>query len=154
VGGKMIFFVRNVPQDLTRRELVEGVQAALRPRLWRLFPVYPKVLRAEFLQVRGPQDGGNERHGLVWVGSKGNPSDLATRLERFRVRGRILTAHPYLKRAPYKDRRRLGYDGRDLEQERRRGDRRRYGFHLEIEEAPFVDGVSVGHRLSWESSKA
>lgn len=154
MGNKLIFFVRDVPQDLTRRELVEGVQMALRPRLRWLFPAYPKVLRADFLQVRGLQDGGKERHGLVWVGIKGKPSDVAASLERFRVRGRILTAHPYLKRAPYKDRRRLGYDGRDLEQERRRGDRRRYGFHLEIEEAPFVDGVSVGHRLSWESSKA
>jgi hypothetical protein len=154
VSGKTIYFVRDVPQDLTRRELVEGVQKALRAKLWQLFPVYPKVLRVEFLQVRGVHDGGKERHGLVWVGIKGKPSDVAARLERFRVRGWILTAHPYLKRAPYKDRRRLGYDGRDLEQERRRGDRRRSGFHLEIEEAPFVDGVSVGHRLSWESSKA
>jgi hypothetical protein len=131
----MILFVRDVPKNLSRRELKMAVQEALRPRIRLPFQDVPAVTKAQFLVIQDNDTGGTERHGLVLVRSGRKDAPVLRKFRRVRLKDRICTVRPYIKRGaqqnpqPYAPR--SGLD-------RQTGDRRRPNIDAEIERKPYI----------------
>lgn len=139
----MIFFVRNVPANVSRRQFAQSAQKSLMPRLRIPFLGAATVVKVEILSIQERVTGVAERHGLVWVNAKGSKENLTKRFDRLRIGGRMFAVHLYVKRGGQKDRRRNGYDGRDLHLDRRGDDRRRAKLDIDLERGPYVVGLSA-----------
>ncbi len=125
----MILFVRDVPKNLSRKELKMGVQEALKPRIRLPFQDVPAVTKAQFLVIHDKDTGGTERHGLVLVQSGRKGDSVFGKLRRVRLKDRICTIRPYIKRdAPH-----VGLD-------QQTGDRRRPNIDAAIERKPYIQG--------------
>ena len=131
----MILFVRDVPKNLSRKELKTAVQEALRPRIRLPFQDVPAVTKAQFLVIHDNDTGGTERHGLVLVqrGRKGAP--VLGKFRRVRLGDRICTVRPYIKRGAVQHSQR---DAPNSSLNRQSGDRRRPNIDAEIERKPYI----------------
>ena len=131
----MILFVRDVPKNLSRKELRNAVQEALKPRIRFPFQDLPTVTKAQFLVIHDRDTGGTERHGLVMVQSGRKAEAALGKFRRVRLKDRICTVRPYVKRTGD----RFGQQvtpqaGRNQQS----GDRRRPNIDAKIGRKPYI----------------
>ena len=140
----MILFIRNVPRNLSRRELRDVVQEALKPRIRLPFYRVPMVTKAEFLMVHDKDTGATERHGLVTVQSGSKADAALKKLRHLRLNGQMCAVRPYVKRRVQDDLRFQGEGASESASDRQAHDRRRPNLKVEIERQPYVHGLNVG----------
>lgn len=133
----MILFVRDVPKNLSRKELKRAVQEALKPRIRLPFRDVPAVTKAQFLLIHDRDTGGTERHGLVMVQSGRKDEAALGKFRRVRLKDRVCTVRPYVKR---KGEQEPQFDTPQKSLNRQTGDRRRPNLEAEIEHKPFIQG--------------
>ena len=131
----MILFVRDVPKNISRQELRRSVQEALKPRIRLPFQDLPTVTKAQFLVIHDRDTGGTERHGLVMVENGRKGESALGKFRRVRLKDRICTVRPYVKRGAQKPAKRVSPQG---SLNRQSGDRRRQNLDAEIERKPYV----------------
>jgi hypothetical protein len=131
----MILFVRDVPKNLSRKELKMAVQEALRPRIRLPFQDVPAVTKAQFLVIHDNDTGGTERHGLVLVRSGRKGAPVLGKFRRVRLRDRVCTVRPYVKRGAPQHSQLYAAQSR---LDRQSGDRRRPNIDAEIERKPYI----------------
>jgi len=137
----MMLFIRRIPADLSRRELEALVREALKPKLWWPFGPRGAMTRCEVLAIYDKDRGERERHGLVSIVPQRAAQLVLKRLDRSKMKGKVVEVRPYVKRMYQRDRRIRGYDGRSMEDEARRDDRRRPNLVEAIESSPKVEGL-------------
>ncbi len=131
----MILFVRDVPKNLSRKELRRAVEEALKPRIRFPFQDLPTVTKAKFLVIHDRDTGGTERHGLVMVQSGRKGESALGKFRRVRLKDRICTVRPYVKRNCKNPAERVSLQAGLSQQS---GDRRRSNIDAEIERKPYI----------------
>jgi hypothetical protein len=94
---------------------------------WRLLPIIgtPSLDKCQILRIEDKQEETVEYHCLVSVEPEKTCQSLMRRLDGALLFGQPVAVKPYIKRSPYKDRRRFYADLELLKTERRVEDRRR-----------------------------
>ena len=128
----MMLFIRDVPKNVSRKELKDRVQEALQPRIRLPFLDGPTVTKAQFLVIHDKDTGGTERHGLVAVQGGRKIDSVLQKVRRVRLKDRICTVRPYVKR---RNQQRVA-----TQPNQRTGNRRRPNIDAEIERKPYILG--------------
>ena len=131
----MILFVRDVPRNLSRKELKNGVQQALQPRIRLPFQAVPTAVNARFLVIHDKDTGGTERHGLVMVDGGRKDDSVLKKFRRVQLKGQFCTVRPYVKRSSQQDRQ---SSVRPVDFNLETSDRRRSNIEAEIERKPYI----------------
>ena len=122
----MWVFIKGVPDECSARDLNKLVLRHVKPG-W--FPFSRKgagIERSKILKIMYNKATQWEYHGLVYINLPGSVHDLIGRLNAATIKGRHLHAHPYIRRHPSRDRRKLVLDqSTAFPGERRIRDRRR-----------------------------
>lgn len=148
----MMLFIRDVPRNVSRKELKDSIQNALEPRFRLPFRSVPTVEKAQFLLIFDKDTGVSERHGLVLVSNRKMDDSAVNRVRRVRLNGRVCPVRPYVQRKTRNDRRRYdqGLVSAGLDQRHR--DRRRGNLEVELERKPYVEGLAMGSPLNRAAS--
>jgi len=137
----MMLFIRRIPTDLSRRELEKIVREALKPKVWWPFGPPGTLTRCEVLAIFDKDTGDRERHGLVSIVPQRAAWRVIKRLNRSKMKGKMVEVRPYVKRMYQRDRRIRGYDDRAIEHEARTDDRRRPNLVEATEQSPQVEAL-------------
>jgi hypothetical protein len=124
----MWVFIKGISDECSARELTKIVSRVVKPG-WSLFSTRVngmRVERSKILKTMYNKASRWEYHGLVYVNSPDSVHELIGRLNATWIKGRILHAHPYIRRQSSRDRRKLVLDQTNpFPDDRRKSDRRR-----------------------------
>jgi len=137
----MWIFLRQIPNESTRRELGKFASKGLKPS-WVFFPFpsHAKVKRCEILQILNPKTKTIEHHGLVQIDPSKAALQVIERLNGQRLQGKLIVVRKYFRRSPHWDRRRI-FSNREERRELRRQDRRRDRLRSRVLHAPEIERV-------------
>lgn len=126
----MIVFLRNIPDDTLRSEIVAFVEPALNGGF---FKAKGKIIKIEILGLRDKDINLVEYHALVYIEPDSAALRAIKKLHGQRFRNKRLTVRQYMLRDWKNDRRRMAKDvPMQIKEKRKSHDRRR---NLEIIEA-------------------
>ncbi len=122
----MLLLIKHIPGYITKKELMKFIGSA-RSLLWRFLPVVgtPSLDKCQIIRIEDKQEDTLEYHCLVAVEPEKTCQALMKKLDGALLFGQPVEVKPYIKRSPYKDRRRFHADLELLKFERRTEDRRR-----------------------------
>jgi hypothetical protein len=124
----MWVFIKGISDECSARELTKIVSRFVKPG-WSLFSARMngmRIERSKILKTMYNKATRWEYHGLVYVNSSDSVHELIGRLNATPFKGRVLRAHPYIRRQSSRDRRKLILDQTNpFPGERRKSDRRR-----------------------------
>jgi hypothetical protein len=126
-GNKMWVFIKGIPTEISVKGLHKLINRQLSP-LWSIMPISGvRIEKSRILKIKHIKSNAWEHYGLVFI----NPSHLAHavigRLNNSKLKGKRLSAHPYVMRQRSRDRRRHTvisteqYPGERRVNDRRRG---------------------------------
>jgi RNA recognition motif-containing protein len=125
----MILFLRNLPEDTTRQEIIDFVMPAVRGGIFR---TRGKIISIDILAIRDCGTELMEYHGLVHI----SPDDVGQRairkLHGQMFKGRRMTVREYIVRSWRNDRRDYSKPPQPVAVERRKGPIRRHGLKAQI----------------------
>ena len=129
----MLLLIKHVPGYITKKELTKFIRSA-RSMVWRWFPVVGNISldKCQILRIENKQSETIEYHCLVSIEPEKTCLTLLKKLDGAQLFGRPVEVKPYVKRSPYKDRRRFHADLELLKVERRVHDRRRSSLSTRI----------------------
>jgi hypothetical protein len=129
----MLLLIKHIPGYLTKKELMTFIRSA-RGTMWRLFPIVGNIGldKCQILRIEDKQKETIEYHCLISVEPEKTAQTLLKKLDGARLFGRSVEVKPYVRRSPYKDRRRYHADLELLKVERRLNDRRRTSLSTRI----------------------
>ncbi len=122
----MLLFIRDVSKFSSKKEFSKFIASA-RGRVGRFIPFLNNfsLEKCEILRIEDKLEETIEYHGVVSIEPDKTCLTLINRLNGAVFLGKKVEVRPFIKRAPYKDRRRLYADLELLPLERRVQDRRR-----------------------------
>jgi len=122
----MLLLIKHIPGYITKKEIMTFFRSARGP-VWRLLPLVGNIGldKCQILRIEDKQKETIEYHCLVSVEPEKTGQALLKKLDGAMLFGRPVEVKPYVKRSPYKDRRRFHADLELLKIERRLHDRRR-----------------------------
>ncbi len=122
----MLLFIKDISKFSSTKDFAKFIGSA-RGRVGKLFPFINSYSfeKCEILRIEDKLKGTMEYHGVLTVEPDKTCQTLINRLNGAVFLGKRVEVRPFIKRATYKDRRRLYADLELLPEERRRQDRRR-----------------------------
>ena len=122
----MLLLIKDIPRYSTRKEIARFIASA-RGTFGRFIPFISgfSLEKCEILRLEDKRQETVEYHGLVSIASEKSCIALIDRLNGAVFFGKRVEVRPFIKRSPYKDRRRHYADLELLPAERRQQDRRR-----------------------------
>jgi hypothetical protein len=134
----MWVFLKGITGECSARDLAKMVNRFVKPG-WSLFTSKTngiEVERSKVYKTMYNRCSQWEYHGLIYISPPESAHKVIGRLNASAKRGRALRAHPYIRRQPTRDRRRLILDQtHPFPDERRRQDRRRVNLVSQIIDA-------------------
>ena len=129
----MLLLIKHIPGYITKKELMTFIRSA-RSTIWRWLPIVGSINleKCQILRIEDKQNETIEYHCLVAVEPEKTCQTMLKKLDGALLFGRPVEVKPYVKRSPYKDRRRFHADLELLKIERRRHDRRRVSISTRI----------------------
>jgi hypothetical protein len=129
----MLLLIKHIPGYLTKKELMKFIRSA-RSTVWRLFPIVGNITldKCQILRIEDKEQETIEYHCLVCIEPEKTGQTLLKKLDGSLLFGRPVEVKPYIRRSPYKDRRRFHADLELLKIERRSQDRRRSSLSTRI----------------------
>lgn len=129
----MLLLVKHIPGYITKKELLDFIRSS-RGIFWRMLPFVGNITldKCQILRIEDKQEETIEYHCLISLEPEKTCQSLLKRLDGSQLFGQSVEVKPYIKRSPYKDRRRFHADLELLKVERRAQDRRRNGLNTRI----------------------
>jgi hypothetical protein len=122
----MLLLIKYIPGHISKKELMAFIRSA-QGRVWRLIPFFGnlKLQKCQILRIEDKQRETVEYHCLAGLEPEKTCQAVLKKIDGAPLFGKSVEVKPYVKRSPYKDRRRIHADLELLKVERRMQDRRR-----------------------------
>ena len=143
----MMIFIRKLPRGTSKRELQNFIADGLKPKFGLPFGVQGELHKCDILVIIDKDTGSVERHGLAMVLPEKAAEKLIHKLNRTRIRGRLVEVREYVHRSTRTDRRGEESGDRKQGQEQRGPDRRRPHLEIENELNPGIVGLKGFNRI-------
>ncbi|MEJ1297629.1 MAG: RNA-binding protein [Candidatus Sedimenticola sp. (ex Thyasira tokunagai)] len=136
-------FIRKLPDNTRRQDLVRFIQQGLRSSLFGLsFLPHDELGDCHIIQITNKSAGTVEYHGIAEIFTAQDINGVIQRLNGKKLKRRPLEVHQYFHRSPHNDRRNhLSFTDPSGDAERRDSDRRRPHLFIQKRSSLRVEGM-------------
>ncbi|PLY11967.1 MAG: hypothetical protein C0631_17780 [Sedimenticola sp.] len=129
----MDIFIRNLPESVTRLDLINFIEKGLKPR-WSLFGSNNgRMLKCQIFVVTNMHTRASEFHALAKVEPSSAANSLIAKLNGSLLKGKPMTVRKFMRRSILRNRRRQSLEIKpERTENQRRTDRRRSNIRIDI----------------------